>query len=51
MCDRSSVEIFINEGEAVMSSRYFPSANPELHFSGTGEIGLRHWSLQQCMIE
>jgi len=51
MCDRSSVEIFINEGEAVMSSRYFPSANPELHFSGTGEIGLRHWSLRQCMIE
>ncbi len=24
LCDRSSVEIFINHGEGVMSSRYFP---------------------------
>ncbi|MEN5015744.1 sucrose-6-phosphate hydrolase [Erwinia sp. Eh17-17] len=51
LCDRSSVEIFINEGEAVMSSRYFPSAEPQLRFYGAGQIGLRHWSLRQCVIE
>ncbi|MBD8161858.1 sucrose-6-phosphate hydrolase [Erwinia persicina] len=51
LCDRSSVEIFINDGEAVMSSRYFPSPQPQLRFAGTGQIGLRHWSLRQCVIE
>ncbi|MFS7180602.1 GH32 C-terminal domain-containing protein [Serratia proteamaculans] len=25
LCDSSSVEIFINDGDAVMSSRYFPA--------------------------
>jgi sucrose-6-phosphate hydrolase SacC (GH32 family) len=32
--DRSSVEIFINDGEGVMSSRYFPDYPAQLIFSG-----------------
>ncbi|MTD26162.1 sucrose-6-phosphate hydrolase [Erwinia sorbitola] len=51
LCDRSSIEIFINEGEAVMSSRYFPASTPTVSFDGIGQIGLSHWSLQQCVIE
>lgn len=51
LCDRSSVEIFINEGEAVMSARYFPGPQPRLHFSGGAQIALHHWRLRQCVIE
>ena len=32
--DRSSVEIFINHGEAVMSARYFPAGEPQLRLNG-----------------
>ncbi|MBK0000559.1 sucrose-6-phosphate hydrolase [Erwinia sp. S38] len=51
LCDRSSVEIFINDGEAVLSSRYFPDAQPHLRFSGSAQISLSHWRLRQCVIE
>ncbi|WP_338501304.1 sucrose-6-phosphate hydrolase [Erwinia aphidicola] len=51
LCDRSSVEIFINQGEAVMSARYFPGPQPRLHFSGGAQIALHHWRLRQCVIE
>ncbi|ADP12440.1 Sucrose hydrolase, invertase [Erwinia sp. Ejp617] len=51
LCDRSSIEIFINDGEGVMSSRYFPAAEPRLRFSGSAQIALRYWRLQQCVIE
>ncbi len=51
LCDRSSVEIFINDGEAVLSSRYFPDAQPRLRFSGSAQISLSHWRLRQCVIE
>lgn len=51
MCDSSSVEIFINDGEAVMSSRYFPLLPAKLTFSGKQPITLRHWSLSDCVIE
>ncbi|RSK70932.1 sucrose-6-phosphate hydrolase [Enterobacter huaxiensis] len=51
LCDRSSVEIFINEGEGVMSSRYFPDAPAQIRFEGASNITLRYWSLRSCMIE
>ena len=51
LCDRSSVEIFINEGEAVMSARYFPPGAAQLRFSGSAQIGLHHWRLREGVIE
>ncbi len=51
LCDRSSVEIFINEGEAVMSARYFPGAAPQLRLAGEGGLTLHHWRLKGCVIE
>lgn len=51
LCDRSSVEIFINDGEAVMSSRYFPAHPAQIRFEGASAITLRYWSLRACMIE
>ncbi|EIX1534028.1 sucrose-6-phosphate hydrolase [Cronobacter sakazakii] len=51
LCDRSSVEIFINDGEGVMSSRYFPAANATLGFEGDAHLRLRYWSLRACMVE
>jgi beta-fructofuranosidase len=51
LCDRSSVEIFINHGQAVMSSRYFPTSDAMVRFSGSGRITLRHWLLATCVIE
>jgi len=51
LCDCSSVEIFINEGEGVMSSRYFPDAPAQIRFEGASNITLRYWSLRSCMIE
>jgi len=51
LCDSSSVEIFINGGEAVMSSRYFPVLPVPLTFSGKQPIALRHWPLSDCVIE
>ena len=51
LCDRSSVEIFINDGEGVMSSRYFPDHPARVRFEGASDITLRYWSLRACMIE
>ena len=51
LCDRSSVEIFINHGEGVMSSRYFPDQPARVRFEGASDITLRYWSLRTCMIE
>ena len=51
LCDRSSVEIFINHGEGVMSSRYFPDHPARVRFEGASDITLRYWSLRACMIE
>jgi len=51
LCDSSSVEIFINEGEGVMSSRYFPSDPAQVRFEGASVITLRYWSLRASMIE
>lgn len=51
LCDRSSVEIFINHGEGVMSSRYFPDQPARVRFEGASDITLRYWSLRGCMVE
>lgn len=51
LCDRSSVEIFINGGDAVMSARYFPESPPLVRFSGSAQISLHHWRLRQGVIE
>ncbi|CAI1746339.1 sucrose-6-phosphate hydrolase [Serratia plymuthica] len=49
--DSSSVEIFINHGEGVMSSRYFPGPQPRLRLSGEAQLALEHWPLTPCMLE
>ncbi|ADU72710.1 sucrose-6-phosphate hydrolase [Pantoea sp. At-9b] len=51
LCDHSSVEIFINDGEGVMSSRYFPAHPAQLTLSGHAEVQARYWSLRRCMVE
>ncbi len=49
--DRSSVEIFINHGEAVMSARYFPAGEPQLRLNGSAALALEYWPLTPCMLE
>lgn len=51
LCDHSSVEIFINEGEGVMSSRYFPAHPAQLTLTGHADVTARYWSLRPCMVE
>lgn len=51
LCDHSSVEIFINDGEGVMSSRYFPQHPARLRLSGGAEVTACYWSLRSCMVE
>ncbi|AOV96837.1 glycosyl hydrolase family 32 [Edwardsiella hoshinae] len=51
LCDHSSVEIFINDGEGVMSSRYFPPSSARLTITGSADIALRYWSLRSCMVK
>ncbi|MFP1723812.1 sucrose-6-phosphate hydrolase [Lonsdalea quercina] len=51
LSDRSSVEIFINHGAAVMSARYFPLRDATVSFSGSGRLTLQHWLLAPCVIE
>lgn len=51
LCDHSSVEIFINDGAGVMSSRYFPEKTATLTFGGTSEITVDYWPLKACMVE
>lgn len=51
LCDHSSVEIFINDGEGVMSSRYFPQHPARLRLSGSAEVTACYWSLRSCMVE
>ncbi|PSJ45615.1 glycosyl hydrolase family 32 [Zobellella endophytica] len=45
LLDSSSIELFINEGEAAMSARYFPGAHPEIRWGGAGETRFRYWPL------
>lgn len=51
LCDHSSVEIFINDGEGVMSSRYFPAQMAQLILIGDAEVDARYWSLRHSMVE
>lgn len=47
LTDHSSVEIFINDGEAVMSSRYFPQQPATLTFRGLSPVQLSYWQLNR----
>jgi beta-fructofuranosidase len=49
--DQSSVEIFINDGEGVMSSRYFPDYPAQLMLSGITPEAFCYWPLRRCMVE
>lgn len=49
--DRSSVEIFINDGEGMMSSRFFPGYPGQLIFSGATPVAFCRWLLRPCMVE
>ena len=51
LCDHSSVEIFINHGEGVMSSRYFPVHPASITLIGDTEVAVRYWSLRRCVVE
>ncbi|MBI1555552.1 GH32 C-terminal domain-containing protein, partial [Escherichia coli] len=51
LCDSSSIEIFINNGEGVMSNRYFPHHPASLILQGESDVTLHYWSLRACMVE
>lgn len=51
LIDRSSVEIFINHGAGVMSSRFFADYPGELVFSGATPGAFCCWPLRPCMVE
>ena len=51
LCDHSSVEIFINDGEGVMSSRYFPAHPAQLTLSGDADVEAHYWSLRHSMVQ
>ena len=46
--DRSSIEIFVNDGDAVFTSRIFPKGD-ETHFQVTGDTFLRMWTLKPAI--
>lgn len=48
--DHSSAEIFINDGEAVMSSRYFPQQTATLVFRGLSPVQLSYWQLNRAEV-
>ena len=50
LCDRSSLEIFVNDGEATLTSRYFPAEGHTLRWQGSGELRVDHWQLQSIML-
>jgi sucrose-6-phosphate hydrolase len=52
LLDSSSLELFINDGEACMTARYFPDPQKQtLRFSGQGTLSIHHWLLSACVIE
>ncbi|WP_316673880.1 sucrose-6-phosphate hydrolase [uncultured Tolumonas sp.] len=52
LLDSSSLELFINNGEACMTARYFPDPTKKsLRFEGTGALSIHHWLLSACVIE
>ncbi|WP_312044473.1 sucrose-6-phosphate hydrolase [Erwinia sp.] len=50
LCDRSSIEIFINDGEGVMSARYFPQATPKVVWQGEASLSVDYWQLRSGMV-
>lgn len=48
--DRSSVEIFVNDGDAVFTSRVFPQET-EHHFRMEGDLFPRLWTLKPAVKE
>lgn len=40
LADTSSLELFINGGEQVMTTRYYPAGDVSLHIGGQGEVEL-----------
>lgn len=52
LLDSSSLELFINQGAACMSARYFPDPNQKnLRFQGDSALSIHHWLLSACVIE
>ena len=50
LLDASSIEIFVNDGAAVLSGRYFPyiiDEDERVKFSGKGSYNLRYWELRK----
>ncbi len=48
--DHSSVEIFVNDGDAVFTSRIFPTAE-ERFFHADGDMFLRLWTLKKAVTD
>ena len=48
--DRSSVEIFVNDGDAVFSSRIFPTEE-EKRFIINGDVSVHMWKLKRAVEE
>ena len=46
--DATSVEIFVNDGEAVMSSRYYRNAERMLRFNGEFDMEMYELDLKNC---
>lgn len=51
LIDRSSVEIFINDGAGAMSSRFFADYPGKLVFGGATPVAFCCWPLRPCMVE
>lgn len=50
LLDHSSIEIFINDGEGTMTSRYFPEEKPTVKFSGNTAISVDYWTIEAAPI-
>jgi beta-fructofuranosidase len=48
MIDRFSVEIFVNDGDAVFTSRIFPTED-EHHWALEGDCSIRIWKLKAAV--
>lgn len=54
LCDRSSLECFVDDGRQMLSARYFPGEKPQLSAGDAGEGGkicLNHWPLSACLVQ
>ena len=48
--DRSSIEIFVNDGDAVFSSRIFPTAGEKRLFA-KGDASIHLWELCRAVVD